>query len=134
MKIKKAAFNLKALIAIAIPVVVSTGEKEKIFEISNFKVFNKENQNYFSVDLINKSKGFLYGDFNVYQKQGSKKILVGAAIGVSSYIPKRQVSYALLEESTGQMLPSGNYELEFIEYSDMNREKGQTKLTSFTKQ
>jgi len=126
----KSAFELKAQVAVAIPIIISPKKIKKDFSLKNFKVFVEGNEVKFKVQLEKKGKGFLYGDFTVYKVDGSKKSIVGVAKGVSSYIAKRKVSYGLVSSKTNP-LTKGKYRLEFKEYSQDKEEKGTVKSTDF---
>lgn len=127
---KKSAFELKAQIAVAIPVIVSPKPIAKDFALNNFKVFKKDGETKFKVDLIKKTKGFLYGDVKVYKVKGKKKKLVSAAKGISSYIPKRSISYSFLQ-SPKAPLEKGLYQIEFNEYSGKTLKKGLKKSLNY---
>ncbi len=125
----KSAFELKAQVAVAIPVIIMPKITKKDYELSKFKLFAEEGSLKFKTVLTKTSKGFLYGDFKVYRHNGKKKELVGQAKGVSSYINERIVSYpiASLED---QKLTKAKYTLEFNEYSHGKPEKGHLKTLS----
>lgn len=126
----KNSFNLKAQIAVAIPVVVTPKPLKKDFFLENFRfVKNKKTPSKFSFDLIKNSPGFLYGDVHVYKIDGKKKKLVAQAKGVSSYIKKRKVSYPF---SDLKGAPRGLYQLEFTEYSQAGEpEQGLVKALKY---
>jgi hypothetical protein len=126
----KSAFELKAQVAVAIPIIISPGKIKKDFSLKNFKVFVANNEVMFKVQLDKKGKGFLYGDFSVYKINGSKKDLVGMAKGVSSYISKREVSYSLVS-SKKNPLTKGKYRIEFNEHSQSKPEKGNVKSIDY---
>lgn len=126
----KSSIELKAQVAVAVPIVVTPRFIKKDFQLSRFKLFKKDGEAFFKVQLANKSKGFLYGDFKIYHMRGSKRHLVGAAKGVSSYIKNRSVSYSLLNTKNAQ-LKKGRYILEFTEYSQTAPEKGVTKKIEY---
>jgi len=127
----KSAFELKAQVAVAIPIIISPRKMKKDFSLKKFKVFVADNEVKFKVQLQKKSKGFLYGDFTVYKVNGSKKSVVGVAKGVSSYIARREVSYGLVN-SKKNPLTRGTYRLEFKEYSQSKPEDGKIKTTDYT--
>lgn len=126
----KSAFELKAQVAVAIPIIISPRKIKKDFSLKDFKVFVADNEVKFKVRLDKKSKGFLYGDFTVYKVNGSKKSIVGTAKGVSSYIARRQVSYGLVN-SKKNPLTRGRYRLEFREYSQSKPEAGTVKTIDY---
>jgi len=126
----KSAFELKAQVAVAIPIIISPKKMKKDFSLKKFKVFVADNEVKFKVRLEKKSKGFLYGDFTVYKVNGPRKTVVGVAKGVSSYIAKREVSYGLVN-SKKNPLTRGTYRLEFKEYSQSQPEKGKIKTIDY---
>jgi|GEM_PF-2036285 len=126
----KSAFELKAQVAVAIPIIISPGKIKKDFSLKNFKVFVGDGEVKFKVHLEKKGNGFLYGDFTVYKMDGSKKTLVGMAKGVSSYIPKREALYGLVS-SQRNPLTKGRYRLEFNEHSQSKPEKGNVKSIDY---
>lgn len=128
---KKSAFELKAKVAVAIPIIISPRKTIKEFKLKNFKVFVADNQIKFRVELEKIGKGFLYGDAHVYKMNGKRKKLVGTAKGISSYIKKRIASYSLVNSRTNP-LTKGKYRLEFNEYSQSKAEKGTKKYIDYT--
>lgn len=127
----KSAFELKAQIAVAIPIIITPRPMKKDFTLSKFKLFVEDNSVKFRVNLTKKTKGFLYGDVKVFKVKGSKKSLVGVAKGISSYITQRSVSYSLVN-SNKNPLTKGKYRLEFNEYSQVKPEKGTVKSIDYT--
>ncbi|MGH1467555.1 MAG: hypothetical protein ACRBBP_01570 [Bdellovibrionales bacterium] len=126
----KSAFELKAQIAVAVPIIITPRPIKKDFSLSKFKLFIQDNSVNFKVDLTKKTTGFLYGDVKVFKVKGSKKTLVGTAKGISSYIKQRSVSYPLVN-SVKNPLTKGRYRLEFNEYSQVKPEKGTLKSIDY---
>lgn len=128
----QSAFKLKAQVAVAIPIIVSTEPNDKPHTLENFKVYNEKGINYFSVDLINSSDRYLYGDFKVTHEKDGKKQVIAAANGVSSYIPKRLVKYPFIKDKKAP-LAGGKYTLEFLEYSGTKKDNGKVTKVEFKK-
>ncbi len=129
---KKSAFSLKAKVAVAIPIIVSTEPTDRPHKLKNFRVYSENGTNYFSSELVNSSNKFLYGDFKVTRQDGDGSTVVAAANGVSSYIPQRIVKFPFLKNHQGEM-KSGTYILEFLEYSGVSKDKGLVTKVKFKK-
>jgi len=91
-------FELKAKMAVAIPVIVKKGTTSSKSKIENFKVYKlSESSSKFSLDLLNEGNGFFYGDLEIFSltKDEKNPKSIFNANGLSSYIEKRTIGYSL---------------------------------------
>ncbi len=129
---KESAFDLRAQVAVAIPIIVSSEPSEKPHSIENFKLFTENGTNYFSFNLVNNSERYLYGDIKVYKNNSGDRKLLTEVKGISSYIPKRLIKFSLTELNKGS-IPNGEYLAEFNEYSSVKKEEGKITKAQFIK-
>ncbi|HAG91853.1 MAG TPA: hypothetical protein DCL41_08275 [Bdellovibrionales bacterium] len=102
----KAAMNLSAKVAVAVPVVVQLSKPEATPLIEDFKLKNeKDGKTHFSVKLKTEDQHYAFGDFRILNSTGDT---VWEVKGVSTYLKERIVSYPLTER-----LPAGKYTLQF---------------------
>ncbi len=94
---KESAMNLKARMAIAIPVIVKKGTPTSTITFSDLKVIKTPNEKTkFSVTMKKDGSANAYGDLALVNVLKSGKIKpVGEVNGISSYIAERTLSYPL---------------------------------------
>jgi P pilus assembly chaperone PapD len=109
----KVAFNLKAKIAVSIPVLLRIEPFEKKLELKNFAI--DTNTKKISVDLIRVSKNYFpYGKLEVYAKKGSKKIAITQIQGVQCFNDKLTFTFDY-ESMPSQISPQEEITLEYID-------------------
>jgi hypothetical protein len=96
----KATFVLKARVAVAVPVVVRVGQPKSKVTLGQPKISrDADGKQVLVFDLAQEGKAFAYGDFvaKVPAKDGAPERSIGLMLGVSSYLPKREVRFPLKE-------------------------------------
>ena len=109
----KATFVLKARVAVAVPVIVRVGQPKTNVTLGPPKLsVNEEGKQVLVFDLVQEGNAFAYGDFvaKVPSKDGVPERSIGLMLGVSSYLPKREVRFPLKESFDG-----GALRLDFLE-------------------
>lgn len=111
---REAQMFLKARMAVAIPVIISKGTPKTDLQLKDFK-FSKgpQGETLFSVVMEKTGNGFLYGDFEIVKADAKgDESSVFTVNGVSSYIPKRTVSFPVQNEN----LKPGKYKIIFRQH------------------
>lgn len=109
----KATFVLKARVAVAVPVIVRVGQPKNKVTLGQPKLSrDADGKQVLVFDLSQEGKAFAYGDFiaKVPAKDGAPERSIGLMLGVSSYLPKREVRFPLKENFEG-----GGIRVEFVE-------------------
>ena len=94
---KDVAMKLSARVAIAVPVFYAQGSPELKTSVKDFKLITLEDQKQgFQAEVQAEGKKFLYGDIRVwFSPKNGKTIQVGTVLGISSYVPKRNIRFPL---------------------------------------
>lgn len=112
---------IKAKLAIAVPVIVRIGNPTVQVELTDLKI-ETTNLAEPKAQFVMQSTGtgIAYGNFRIFMTtpDGLKK-QIGKVVGVSSYIPKRMVSFPI---ETPTIPPGSKVDLEFYENSDNESE------------
>jgi hypothetical protein len=114
----KATFQLKARVAVAVPVIVRVGETSVKTALGQPRLTtDADGKSVLVFELSQEGNGFSYGDFvaKIPATGGAPEKSIGLMLGVSSYLPKREVRFPLNEKFDGGLLR--------LEYSATQGEK-----------
>lgn len=106
--------QLKAKIAVAVPVIYRHGQTTSKVSLSELSIYkDKENKVYFKANLENIGNAFPFGDLSLTWKPtpAAEALVVGTYVGVSSYVPKREVSFQINDQTVDYS--KGTLKLEF---------------------
>lgn len=94
-KSNEARMQLKARMAIAIPVIVRSGEVKVEPKLADLNVTEMPDKTKgFKVELAQEGNGFVHGDFfSFFTPKDGPEMPIGRVNAVSSYLPKRTVSF-----------------------------------------
>ena len=115
----ESAMQLKARIAVAIPIIVRKGNPALTVKLSDLKIEKTpDGKPTFSAMLFKEGDAFAYGDFELRlkTKKGVEKV-VGEVKGISSYIPNRKIQYPI----EASKLEPGTLTLIFKNPNDENK-------------
>ncbi len=92
----KVKMNLTAKIAVAIPIFVRRGSVTVGASIDSARIEKRTDGKIgYAVKLTNRGSGFLFGDIFVFEQDGDRSVEIGKALGVSSYVPSREIAFPL---------------------------------------
>ncbi len=111
----KVSMQLKAKVAIAVPVIYRQGAPKFEVQLSNLKLVKSEHGAAFSLDMAAKGTAFPFGDFHAFfVPKGGAPLAIGLVRSVASYLAKRTVSYSLTVPA-GLKLSAGALRVEYRE-------------------
>lgn len=107
----QATMQLRAKVAVAIPIVVSKGKQRYSAEIAELQL--QRDSARFSAIIRNTGTGYLFGEISLYHQTNQRKKRLFYVKGVSSYIPERKVDYKISEAQSLKDLNGGQLLLEY---------------------
>jgi len=116
----KIAMQLSAKVAVAVPLIYRKGTASFTAKIAHLALTKlSDGTPAFTLDMESQGNAFAYGDFHLtFAPQGAAAQDIGLVRGVSSYIPKRKVTYALADLPAGLKLAKGTLRAELRETED----------------